>query len=185
MDLIFLLDSVNAAAAYIDRGRKGFATRGKAEEGRVSYERGISMAMSAFKDAQSTIDPYIVILVEYSFLTQELQICDKTDKDTINSLTKAIQSFDDTFLALKTVVNSALYQGAESTYPHDDKYRAKGFPKDAFHVACNAHKTRINNILRTPGLDSIEKTLLKQRFANLSTAQNAYLEKQKLSLGKE
>jgi hypothetical protein len=34
-------------------------------------------------------------------------------------------------------------------------------------------------MLRTPGVDPIEKTLLKQRLANLPTAQNGYMEKQK------
>jgi len=33
-------------------------------------------------------------------------------------------------------------------------------------------------MLRTPGVDPIEKALLKQRFDNLSTAQSGYIEKQ-------
>jgi hypothetical protein len=37
-------------------------------------------------------------------------------------------------------------------------------------------------MLRTPGTDQIEKSLLKQRFANLSAAQNGYIEKQKIAL---
>jgi hypothetical protein len=37
-------------------------------------------------------------------------------------------------------------------------------------------------MLRTPGIDSIEKALLKQRLANLSAAQNGYIEKQKKAL---
>jgi len=46
--------------------------------------------------------------------------------------------------------------------------RVDGLPKDAFHIACRAHKTRIRNVLRAPGIDTIEKNLLKQRRANLS-----------------
>ena len=49
-------------------------------------------------------------------------------------------------------------------------------------MACISHKTRIQNILRAPGIDPIEKALLKQRFANLSAAQNSYIEKQKTAL---
>ena len=60
--------------------------------------------------------------------------------------------------------------------------RVQGFPKDAFHIACISHKTRIQNILRTPGVDSIEKSLLKQRFANLPMAQISYIKKQKKAL---
>ena len=55
----------------------------------------------------------------------------------------------------------------------------KGFPKDSFHIACIGHKTRIQNILRSPGIDPIEKSLLKQRFSNIVAAQNSYIEKQK------
>jgi len=54
--------------------------------------------------------------------------------------------------------------------------------KGAFHIACIAHRTRIQNMLRTPGVDPIEKALLKQRFANMSTGQNGYVEKQKKAL---
>ena len=178
-----LVDSINKAVLNIDLGRKGFATKGKAEEGRVFYEKGIAEALAAFKEAQATADPHTIILVEYTFLTQELQFCDGSDKDSFTSLTQAIQNFDDAFLALKAVENSTLYQGAEITYPHHKDYRVKGgYPKDSFHFACGSHKTRIQNILRSPGIDPIEKALLKQRLANLPTAKNGYIEKQKKAL---
>jgi len=108
--------------------------------------------------------------------------CDKSDTTTLSSLTKAIESFDDVFLALKVVENKTQYQGVENAIPHNSKYRASGFPKDSFHIACISHKTRLQNILRTPGLDQIEKSLLKQRLANLPAAQNSYIEKQKKAL---
>ena len=180
-----LVNRIYDAAATIDFGRKGFATRGKAEEGRLSYERGITEALLAFKDAQSTADPETIILAEYTFISQELPFCDKTDTDSLSSLTQAIQSFDDAFLALEIVEDSTLYQAAEKTYPHNTKNREKGFPKDSYHIACNAHRTRIRNILRSPGIDPIEKALLKQRFANLATAQKGYIEKQKKALGEK
>jgi hypothetical protein len=77
-----------------------------------------------------------------------------------------------------------LYKGAEQSHPHSRKYRVSGFPKDSFHIACIAHKTRLQNILRSPGIDPIEKALLKQRFANLSAAQHGYIEKQKTAMKK-
>ena len=185
MDLTGLIYNISDAAFSIDFGRKGFAVRGKAEEGRLSYERGISGALSAFRDAQSSADPDIIILIEFTFLNQELQFCEETDTNSISSLTQAIQSFDDAFLALKAVEDFTLYQGVELAIPHSQKYRIHGFPKDAFHIACISHRTRIQNMLRTPGVDPIEKALLKQRFANLSTAQNGYIEKQGKALGNE
>ena len=182
-----LLIRIANAAANIDSGRKGFATRGKAEEGRISYEKGIAEALAAFKEASATdvaaatADPQIMILAEYTFLTQELQFCEKSDKDSLNSLTKALQSFDDAFLALQAV-DEGHYKVVDKTIPHSKDYRVSGFPKDSFHIACGSHKTRIQNILRSPGIDPLEKSLLKQRLLNLPTAQNSYIEKQKKAL---
>jgi len=95
----------------------------------------------------STIDLYIIILADYTFLSQELQFCAKDDTDSLSSLTLAIQSFDDAFLVLKIVEDKILYQGAEQTYPKNDKYQAKNFPKDAYHIAMIAHKTKLRNML--------------------------------------
>jgi hypothetical protein len=157
MDLIGYVSSISQAVAFIDFGRKGFANRGKAEEGRISYEKGITDALSVFKEAQTTSDPQTIILAEYTFITQELQFCDKSDKDSISSLTKAIESFDDAFLALQAVDEDG-YKTAEKTHPHNSKYRVKSFPMDSFHIACIGHRTRIRNMLKTPGIDLIEKT---------------------------
>jgi len=185
LDRILLVNNIYEAATNIDAGRKGFAIIGKEREGRISYEKGIHMAMSAFVQAQSTADPQTIILAEWTFLGQEFHLCDKADKDSINSLTQAIQHFDDAFLVLEIVGDSVLYQAVEKSYPHDKKYRVNGFPKDAFHIACLSHKARIKNILRFSGIDPIEKALLKQRFANLSAGQGGYVEKQKKALVKE
>jgi hypothetical protein len=142
------------------------------------------LALTTFQEAQISTDPQAMILAEYTFLSQELEFCEKADKDSLSSLTQAIQSFDDAFLVLKIVNDTILYQGAEKSYPHSKKYRVNGFPKDSFHIACISHKTRLQNILRTPGLDPIEKALLKQRFINLSAGQGGYIEKQKITLKK-
>ena len=183
MDPTGLVNSIITATYNIDAGRKGFAARGKAEEGRISYEDGIAEAMTAFKEAQATADSQTIILVEYAFLTQELQFCEKSDKESLSSLTKALQSFDDAFRVLKIVEDSTLYHAVEEAIPHDKKYRVGGgFPKDSFHVACGSHKTRLENILRSPGIDHIEKSLLKQRLINLPVAKNGYIEKQKKAL---
>jgi hypothetical protein len=148
-----LLSSIYKAAINIDSGRKGFAIIGKEREGRINYEDGISAAMSAFKEAQATADPQTIILAEYTFLSQELEFCEKADKETLSSLTKALKFFDDSFLVLKIVEDKILYQAVENSYPHDKDYRVSGFPKDAYHIACGSHKTRLKNILQTPAQD--------------------------------
>jgi hypothetical protein len=181
LDLIGLVINISNATFSIYTGRKGFATRGKEQEGRISYEDGIFKAMGAFQEAQKSLDPQALILAEYTFLTQEFELCEKSDKDSINSLTKAIKSFDDAFLALQAV-DDPRYEIMDKGFPHDKNYRVSGFPKDAFHIAFISHKTRLKNNLRTPGIDPIEKDLLKQRIVNLSAAQSGYLEKQKKAL---
>jgi hypothetical protein len=182
LDLTGLLSDIYQSSINIDSGRKGFAVIGKEREGRISYEKGIAEALSKFQEAQITNNPQIIILSEYTFLSQELKFCYEADKDTLSSLTQALQSFDDAFLALEAVEDRTLYSGAEKTHPHNKKYRVKGYPKDSFHIACISHKTRLQNILRSPGIDPLEKALLKQRFDNLGAAQNSYLEKQKKAL---
>jgi hypothetical protein len=175
---IGLVNDINEAASFIDTGRKGFAIIGKEREGRISYEYGIDRAMAAFQEAQNSANPQTIILSEYTFISQEFQLCEKTDTDTLSSLRKTIESFDDAFLALNAVEESH-YIAVEQSIPHNGKYRIYGFPKDSFHIACIGHRTRLQNILRSPGIDPIEKALLKQRLENLSTAQNSYIEKQK------
>ena len=103
MAKIGLLRNIYESVLAIDSGRKGFATRGKAEEGRISFEEGIAKALSAFKEAQASADPETIILAEYTFISQELEFCEKTDKDSLSSLTLAVQSLDDAFLVLKIV----------------------------------------------------------------------------------
>jgi len=158
-----LINSIYEAAATIDSSRKGFAIIGKEREGRINYEGGIERAMSAFKEAQAATDPQAIILAEYTFLSQKFQFCEKSDKDTFKSLTQAIQFFDDAFLVLKIVEDKTLYQEGnlrptgsveeqvvKNSYSHKSDCRFRGFPKDAFHVACGSHKTRLQNILRSP-----------------------------------
>jgi len=81
-----------------------------------------------------------------------------------------------------SAADSTLYRGAETTYPTSQKYRYHGFPRDAIHLACAAHRTRLQNSLRTPGINMIEKAVFTQRTANMTTIQTTYIEKQKKAL---
>ncbi|GHV82402.1 hypothetical protein AGMMS49991_09600 [Spirochaetia bacterium] len=50
------------------------------------------------------------------------------------------------------------------------------------HQACDAHRTRLSNSLRTPGINMTEKAVIQQRVANMKTAVSYYIEKQKAAL---
>jgi hypothetical protein len=178
MDPTGLLDSILAGSAKIDRGRKGFATDGEEHQGRLNYENGIATASTAFTEAQASANPQTIMLAEEAFVEQELQFCSEQDTHTQSSLKAALQSFDDAFLSLEAVEDAG-YKIADKTWPHNPKNRIQGFPKDAFHQTCIAHRTRLNNVLRSPGINMIEKAVLQQRAANMTTAQSAYIAKQK------
>jgi hypothetical protein len=182
VDLTGLLNDVFASAYRIDDGRKGFAVPGKERQGRISYEDGIALALATFQEAQRSADPQTIIRVEMAFLNQELEFCADDDTDTRSSLTHALQSFWDALRSLEVVEDAAAYKSAEKTYSTDPKKRVQGFPLDVFHQAYGSHSTRLHNILRAPGIEMLEKTMLKQRSASMKAAQYAYVEKQKKAL---
>jgi hypothetical protein len=185
LDRTGLLNDILDGAFRIDKGRKGFVIQGKERQGRISYENGIALALTAFQAAQRSADPQTLILAEMTFLRQELQFCAKGDTDTQSSLAYALQNFRDALRSLETVEDAAAYKFVETTYSTDPKKRVQGFPKDVFHQACGSHNTRLRNILRTPGVDMLEKALLKQRATNMTVARGAYVEKQRRALADE
>jgi len=64
LDKIGYVTNIAKATTLIDAGRKGFAIRGKEQEGRINYEDGIALAMETFKEAQTTADPETILLAE-------------------------------------------------------------------------------------------------------------------------
>jgi len=178
MDQTGLITNIFLCASTIDKGRKNLTTKGFEPAGRILYEDGIALALDTFRSTQATTDPQIMILVELTFLQQDLQFCDEADTITRNSLRLAIQSFEDALRTLKVVEDGTLYKAAEATYPTADKYRYHGFPRDAVHLACAAHRTRMQNSRRTPGINMREKAVLAQRVANMTAIRGAHAERQ-------
>jgi hypothetical protein len=183
LDRIGLINILVNAVHDIDFGRKGFATVGKEGEGRVFYEQGIAAAFSIFKEVQTVADPEFFMLAESAYSEQELEFCNEADTYARGSLTQAIRSFDDALRSVKVVKEKASYRKAEMTYPTDPKKRIQGCPKDAFHLACSAHITRLQNSLRTPGVNMIEKAAQEQRISNMKTAATIYFKLHKSALG--
>jgi hypothetical protein len=182
MDLTGFLSNLVSHAVDIDIGRKGLTTDGEERAGRIHYEEGISGSLTSFREAQASADPQILVLAELVFLQQEFQFCDEADSVTRSSLTQAIQSFEDALRSLEVLAKPDAYREAEKTHPTASKNRIHGFPKDAFHIACISHRTRLGNTLRSPGINMIEKAVLQQRATNMRTAQGSYIEKQKTIL---
>ena len=181
MDRIGLLDKINDSAFAIDQGRKWLNTDGFEREGRINYQNGLIRGIEAFHEAliNAGEDLHTLFIAEYTFLAQEFEFCAQQDTKARTSLSKAIQDFDDAFLALEVLQNTEGYKLVEKVFSHHAVFRYRGMPKDAFHVACAGHTARIENILKSPGINLLEKELLKQRQINMTTAQSVYLDMQK------
>ena len=185
MDRAGLISDIVNSVIAIDTGRTWLDTESRESAGRIRYRRGLSLAMASFQAVQreASDDAELLLLSEYTFIIQELNLCDpEKDPQANASLTQAKDSFDDAFRALEAVADESAYRGVELAFPKAAKYRFKGLPKDAFHIACMAHRTRIGNTLRATGINLVEKDLLLQRVANLSAAQAAYVGWQRSAL---
>jgi hypothetical protein len=178
-----LIDNINRSVYLLAVGRRGLDVEGETEAGRVSYNRGLTDAKLAFSEVAECADTKALILAEQAFLAEEKRYCDEQDAAALGSLEAAIVSFDDALLALTAVSDASLYRGADLTFPHYGKYRIDKMPNDAFHIACIAHKTRLQNTLKTPGLNMKEKSIYQQRVANMGVAEKVYLALQKKALG--
>jgi hypothetical protein len=182
MEKTGLLNRIVDGVANINEGRIALHTDGVEHEGRIAWEAGFFAVKKAFEEAGLLEDIKLILLAEYAFLGQEVEFCDATDTFAIASLHKAVQSFDDAFRVLPVVENAVEYSAVEKAFPCTEKYRISNMPNDCFHIACTAHRTRLNNIQRAPGINMTEKTMLRLRAANMLTAKKIYWEKQHKAL---
>jgi hypothetical protein len=178
-----LTNSITHAVANIARGRKGLETDGGEHEGRLSFVDGIAEARAIFGEVMAAGDVEIMLLAEYLFITQELEEGEEDEVEGRASAMAALASFDDAFLSLKVLEKGATYQVAEQTYPHNVQYRYKEMPKDAFHIAFIAHKTRLRNSISRLGLSRLDRTLVKERITAIATTQEIYFKKQLGAIG--
>jgi hypothetical protein len=179
-----LVDQIVQGVYNIDLGRKGLSEEGKEGKGRIMFSTGLLTALAVFRavGTNATNNLEALILVELAYLIEERQYCTSAEPEVLASMNRAIESFNNALRALKTVHDAASYKIAETTYPTLPQYRYHEMPKDAFHIACIANRTRINNTLRTPGINAIERQVYEQRSKNMTAAQNAYLVMQEAAL---
>jgi hypothetical protein len=185
MDRAGLINEIAEAVIIIYEGRRWLDTEGFEAKGRLRYHEGMAMVNEVFDEAQSLdeLDLELIMRLERAYLAQELFSCDPEDKDSVDSIERAMAELEDALRALSALNEGAAYRIVDLAYPRkNDKYRKDGMPKDAFHVACNSHCTRIGNILKSPGINLTEKALLRRRYDNLRAARGVYVENQKVAL---
>jgi transcriptional regulator GlxA family with amidase domain len=120
--------------------------------------------------------------VEYAILTEERRHSSENESGVVASMTAGLNAFDDALLALEAVQDIAGYKVADKTWPHSSKYRVHDMPNDALHITCKADLTRIENTLRTPGINPTERELYDQRKETLTAIRDAYQKRQEAAL---
>jgi hypothetical protein len=171
------------AVERIASGRVELRTEGKTEKGRIDFHDGLGLAKEIFTEVEASRDLYLMTLAEYVYTAQELASSRPEEKEARSSCEAAIHDFDDAFDCLEIVNDPIVYRGAEKSHPRRPRFRYKGMPRDAFHLAYIGHRTRVRNSLRKIGFDPDEQTLLELRMRVFNTAQEVYLEKQQAVLG--
>ncbi|GHU75456.1 hypothetical protein FACS189461_1780 [Spirochaetia bacterium] len=182
MDPIGLINSINDAVNLIAHGRIARRTRGKTEQGLEDFEKGIALATDVFTEAVASVDSYLMLLAEYTFVIQELESGYPEEKEALASYRAARADFDDAFRAWEVVKVPSIYQGVEKAFPRRGDYRHDGCPKDAFHVAYIGHRTRLQNTLKQMGIDPLERSFREKRIQTCPIAQTAYTVLQKNAL---
>lgn len=159
MDQIGLIAKIQTSVAEIYQGRQWLNAEGLEGEGRISFQDGLALGIEAFREAQKRADDdlHMLFVAEYTFLVQELEFCAPQDAKARTSLSKAVQEFDEAFLALEVLQNAEGYRLVEKVLSHRPEFRYIGMPKDAVHVACGGHKARLDNILKSPGINLISR----------------------------
>jgi hypothetical protein len=61
------------AVSDIADGRIGLRTKGKSEEGREDFAKGLALGKRIFTEVKDCGDPELMLLAEYSFMNQELE----------------------------------------------------------------------------------------------------------------
>ncbi len=185
MEKIGLGTRISLSVEKIAIGRIGLDTDGGEVDGHVFFKRGLLEALAVFREVHASVgnDVESVLLAEHAYLTEELRYCNSTEKDVISSMTAGIEAFNDALRAYEVVQDAVIYKGVEKSYPRNPKYRHKGMPKDAFHIACLAATARLRNSLKTPGINGIERDVYVQRAKDMVAMQDVYWELQQIALG--
>jgi hypothetical protein len=175
-------DRIFNSVTFIVTGREFLYTPKKEAKGLVIFNNGKTKALNAFKDAKASKDIKTIIQAELTFLKQDLALT--KDKLVLTSLNRAIISFDDAMLAYNVLITKGEYEAANKTYASvEGKSRIKGVPVDAFHNACNSHRARLSNSLRSTSVSIQEKELIQERAKVVDFALKLYIEKQREVLG--
>jgi len=92
-----LIADMVAAVASIAAGRSTFEIDGREHEGMVNFKEGMAAAYTLYEDGIQSGDCELMLLAEYTYLSEEAEYSEPDQKGADASAAAALQSFDDVF----------------------------------------------------------------------------------------
>jgi hypothetical protein len=167
---------IENAVTLIEEGRRLHFVEDTAVQGLKRFKEGNYLLKKAFLDAKATNDLEVILNAEYDFLAAEIAMGDPDETLAKGSAEAGIEVIEDALNALKALALGNAYKAVDLAYPHHDKrsWRYKDMPKDAFHVFCASHKSRLQNGLKRYGVSTIDRDLITMRVDTISAIEEAY-----------
>ena len=174
LNSIWLTTKIAEAVALINSSRKEPTIINKIDNINITYNKGISEALSIFKHIQSTNDHQAIILAEYIYLVHELKYCDEKDCGSISRLTHSIERFNELYRSLKNI-EKYIISMKEDNFSSENSINIYLSLADFFsYLLCLLHKASLRYMI---GIDYIESSLYKQRYENIEKAYIYFHEK--------
>ncbi|MDR0908482.1 MAG: hypothetical protein LBM77_01835 [Spirochaetaceae bacterium] len=173
------------AVTLIEEGRKLHFVEGTEAEGLRRFKDGSAFLKQAFLDAKATNDLAAILNAEYDFLAAEIAMGDPDETLAKGSAEAGLEVIEDALRALKALALGDAYKAVDLAYPRHDKraWRYKDMPRDAFHVFCASHKSRLQNGLKRYGVSTIDRAFITLRVNTISAIEEAYCAMQRKALG--
>ena len=149
----------------------------------IAYAKGLELTLFALKAINKANELDTIIRAEELLVEQEIELHSIQDPAILPSLKAAVADFVVIKSSVKTVKVPADYQKAATTY--HSKKKVHGVIADGCHEAMNSHITRLGNRMSAVGISIPEKSILRQRQANMRTVKELYIELQQKALGIE
>jgi hypothetical protein len=146
----------------------------------IAYAKGLELTLSTLKAINKASELDIMIRAEELLVEREIELNSTQDPAVLPSLKAAISDFAVIKNSVKTVKVPVDYQKAATTY--HSKKKAHGVIADGCHEALNSHITRLGNRMSAVGISIPEKSILRQRQANMRAAKELYIELQRKAL---
>jgi hypothetical protein len=177
-----ITDRITDSAAYIATGRAALYTSGTEAMGLVAFNKGMTMVIEAFKDANASNDLQTIIQAQLTYVKHDLAFCN--DKYSAGSFQNSITDLQDSLNSLTLFGKQGVYADADKTYStRRSTDRVDNLPKDVVYKTLTSEITRLANSIKSNMPSPIEREFTLQRMENMRHARELYKQMQKKVLG--